>query len=99
MLEGDPGKLWPHTLYTSEEIAANVSNWWDIKMSLWNGYDNIYFIDSQVGTPAQSERMIVDTGSSDMWLVNTSYRAEASSTSAWLEDQQVTIHYGMGAIS
>jgi len=99
MLEGDPGKLWPQTLYTSEEIAANASNWRDIKMSLWNSYDNIYFIDSKVGTPAQSERMIVDTGSSDMWLVNTSYRAEASSTSTLLEDQQVTIHYGMGAIS
>jgi len=89
---------WPQTLYTSQ-ISTDASNWLDIKMALQNGYDNIYFIDAQVGTPGQSERMIVDTGSSDMWLVKTSYGAEASSTSTSVEEPVVTIHYGMGAIS
>jgi len=100
VLGGGSDKPWPQSLYTSREIFANASKWRDIKMALVNGYDIIYFIDAQVGTPAQQERMIVDTGSSDMWLVNTSYGASASSTSALFDDYpSVTIRYGMGAIS
>jgi len=89
---------WPQTLY-SMEISANTSSWSDIKMSLANGYDNIYFFDAQVGTPAQSEQMIVDTGSSDMWLVKSSYSADTSSTSTSVKHSEITIRYGMGAMS
>jgi len=99
ILDKDSAQLWPQTHYAPAEISANASSWRDIKMSLLNGYDNIYFINAQVGTPPQNKRMIMDTGSSDMWVVKTSYDAEASSTSTLLENSQVTIRYGMGAMS
>lgn len=94
-----PDKLWPHTLYSSLEISTNDSSWGDVKTALQNGYDNIYFIAAQVGTPSRNERMIVDTGSSDLWLTSRSYNAEASATSTSLEYPVVTVYYGKGHVS
>eukprot|EP00929_Paragymnodinium_shiwhaense_P122294 TRINITY_DN9494_c0_g1_i1.p1 TRINITY_DN9494_c0_g1~~TRINITY_DN9494_c0_g1_i1.p1 ORF type:complete len:516 (-),score=73.97 TRINITY_DN9494_c0_g1_i1:526-2073(-) len=76
----------------------------DVGEALHNVADMLYTAEFEVGTPRRKMRLIVDTGSSDMWMVDhkdhpaEKYNAAASKTAA---DLLGTVHktYGKGTIT
>ncbi|CAO1638045.1 unnamed protein product [Parajaminaea phylloscopi] len=60
-------------------------------------YDSTWFAAFQVGTPAQDLNLVLDTGSSDIWLAATNYTASASSTFS-NTSSSFSITYGSGDV-
>ncbi|KAG6810685.1 hypothetical protein H0H92_010741 [Tricholoma furcatifolium] len=72
------------------------------------GFDSTYYSTASIGTPAQNFNFILDTGSSDLWVVDSqctscgtisapTYVASASS-SLILSNSDIQIQYGSGSV-
>merc|ERR1719386_27957 len=48
----------------------------EVQIVLRNMYDTQYFAEIQVGTPSKKYEVVLDTGSSDSWLLSTKTRSE-----------------------
>mmetsp|Transcript_58935 Transcript_58935/g.164677 ORF Transcript_58935/g.164677 Transcript_58935/m.164677 type:complete len:497 (-) Transcript_58935:157-1647(-) len=69
----------------------------EMRARLQNDFDLLYIIAATFGTPPQLMRLIVDTGSSDLWVDAKKYSTEASAT-AVVSSQPALLNYGMGRV-
>jgi len=65
---------------------------------LRDNFDVFYIASAKVGSPARDVRLIVDTGSSDLWVGKGIYNAGRSSTADYT-GRQATFLYGQGQVS
>lgn len=98
---------WPVALLDNNGAALS---WF--RTPLRNNFDLLYTLTAQVGTPAVPVRLIMDTGSSDLWVKSSSllapygavfsngavYDRQKSSTADTSGGEQVTITYGQGLV-
>lgn len=70
----------------------------EILDNIHNLYNQIYIIDGNVGTPSQTARLILDTGSSDLWFKGV-YKAQQSSTAVLSPSSNVDLSYGQGHVT
>lgn len=75
-------------------LPANLA---EVRRTLKDNFDLIYTLDVSIGTPPVSARMIVDTGSSDLWIRQNKYEQSASST-AGSDKSPVSLTYGKGSV-
>ncbi|KAJ6573117.1 aspartic peptidase domain-containing protein [Mycena vulgaris] len=81
------------------------------RQSMWyrGATDQLYYTDISVGTPGQTFKMLVDTGSADLWVAaaacsagcpstNPTYDASKSSTATNIATASTAITYGSGAV-
>ncbi|CAO1633336.1 unnamed protein product [Jaminaea pallidilutea] len=86
-------------LATDDEKAAAISRRDVGSASLVNyQYDSTWFAQFQIGTPAKGYNLVLDTGSSDIWLSGTNYTPSASSTFT-NKSSSFNIEYGSGQVS
>lgn len=60
--------------------------------------DMIYTARVDVGSPPQAVDLVVDTGSSDIWITQTSYKRSLSSSIRVLKGPMVDLTYGSGQV-
>eukprot|EP00928_Gymnodinium_smaydae_P043497 TRINITY_DN29129_c0_g1_i2.p1 TRINITY_DN29129_c0_g1~~TRINITY_DN29129_c0_g1_i2.p1 ORF type:complete len:505 (+),score=66.98 TRINITY_DN29129_c0_g1_i2:25-1515(+) len=83
----------------------------ETKATMFNNFDLIYTVVVNIGAPAVSARLIVDTGSSDLWFrtstvkpffgfggLHPSYDRSKSTTAAKSSGEIVTVTYGQGMV-
>jgi len=68
------------------------------RRTLHNEYDMIYTARAEVGTPPKPIKLVVDTGSSDLWVGQASYKAKGSSTSQHVSGPSQLLRYGRGQV-
>lgn len=76
--------------------ASNAS---EIRRYLQNDFDLFYLLDLEVGTPKRNARVVVDTGSADLWVDKQHYNAADSSTALVPNSDTTTLNYGQGMVS
>lgn len=85
---------------TAEELLKARANFSALRSELHNAFDSIYTIDAEVGRPAASLRLVADTGSSDLWVLQGGgYAAERSSSAAVVDVRSQTVHYALGMVT
>jgi len=67
-------------------------------VGLHNIQDQFYTIDVQIGVPPQPARLIVDTGSGDLWVKQTAYDFMKSQSSRLHPLRPIFIQYGQGML-
>mmetsp|Transcript_58163 Transcript_58163/g.147763 ORF Transcript_58163/g.147763 Transcript_58163/m.147763 type:complete len:530 (-) Transcript_58163:202-1791(-) len=84
---------------SEQEVLAVSGSYADIRRQLLNEGDLIYVLRAKVGTPPFPVRLVVDTGSSDLWVAKGSYEADRSSTAKLLPGADALLRYGQGQVS
>mmetsp|Transcript_530 Transcript_530/g.1067 ORF Transcript_530/g.1067 Transcript_530/m.1067 type:complete len:487 (-) Transcript_530:111-1571(-) len=77
-------------------LTATPGN--DVWLPLRDDFDLMYIISAEVGTPKRHVRLIVDTGSSDLWLTQASYSADSSLTAFKVPGPTSLLQYGQGRV-
>merc|ERR1712003_424374 len=80
------------------ELSATAATIQYVKSTLQDKADQFYLVEAQIGTPPQATRMIIDTGSSDMW-VKDGYDSSASTSALKPDSKKVSLQYGKGFMS
>lgn len=91
-----------------ENFAELQRHQMEIRRQLTNEADLFYLIVAELGTPRARIRLIVDTGSSDLWVKNTSSCSEsctlgfgysaAKSSSCGGRGERASVSYGQGQV-
>lgn len=79
--------------------APPLLNLIEAKRTLDDVQDNFYILEIDIGNPPKSARVIVDTGSSDLWVDGSKVPGLSDSKTAVDEDFQVSLVYGKGQFS
>eukprot|EP00931_Biecheleriopsis_adriatica_P085866 TRINITY_DN60649_c0_g1_i1.p1 TRINITY_DN60649_c0_g1~~TRINITY_DN60649_c0_g1_i1.p1 ORF type:complete len:545 (+),score=99.71 TRINITY_DN60649_c0_g1_i1:54-1637(+) len=84
-------------LFGREHLAGDA-----VEVQLKDQFDLLYTARADVGKPPASVRLIVDTGSSDIWLksdeVSSQYSLPASKTASTLPGSAIQLKYGIGSV-
>lgn len=81
----------------AEESFAHGGSYGDLRQALQDNDDVMYVAAVEVGTPPRTVRLIVDTGSSDLWVAQGTYNPEHSSTVTHLKGEAF-MQYGQGSV-
>lgn len=100
-MAGDTGAMPLESAVPSAEVAARSSipnRTEEVRSLMTDVADLFYTVNVKLGTPPVTARLLVDTGSADMWVRNTVYQPGASFTSNSMKRTPVLLIYGRGFV-